>query len=428
MSIIFYNLIGTILEMFIKILYCHRLSEDKRYCVKDVLIFISLFVLHTLVLELDSSYANLLMTFISVVVMLIFVYGKKPKWALLLALMFPVIIYVADIITTVILEAIIDKSYGAVPDDTMGYFMGMAMSDTILLVSILYVSAVFKGRFEYLKARYWAFVVLCPIVSCIILIAFDILLINAHGIDGSVVFIPLLGLAYLNFMVCDFLETYSENVNLNIQKRLSQQNVENYKLIEASEKEYRMLRHDMQRHINVMREMLSQNQTIQTREYLDNMENTVSKSFYVYTGNQTIDAVINIETRKAKEHGIKVYTKIVNAQSIKVNSMDICTILSNAIENAIECCIKTGGDFVSVTVISTDEIVKIEIKNPSPYEPEIIRDSGFLTSKSDKTMHGYGMKNIEKIVKKYNGNIEKIYRNNIFYLYIIIDNMSFAKK
>lgn len=420
-----YNIIGTALEMLIKVFYCHRTAGKKKYGIKEILVVIVLFTVHLLALRLKSQIINVALSFLSVFVMLIVVYKTSIKRAFATSIMFPLAIYIADIITTIILENIINKNYGAIPSDEMGYVMGMCMSDTILFVAILYISGVLSKKLRDLKIRYWIFITLCPVISCVILIMIDYLLVQAQNADTSMMYIPIIGLAYINFMVCSFFETYAENIKLNMIKKLAEQNMENYRILETSEKEYRMLRHDIQNHIRVMTNMLANNKTEETRKYLKSMEDTVSEAFCVYSGNAAIDSIINIEARKAAQYSIKYSVKIVNGKDIKVSPMDMCTILSNAIDNAIECCIKQEMRFIDIDISSQDDKIKIVIKNPSEYLPE--SENGiFITTKIDKINHGLGLKNIERKVKKYNGQVVKECKNNIFYLYITMNNMSFV--
>lgn len=96
-----------------------------------------------------------------------------------------------------------------------------------------------------LPVSYWIFLFVCPILSVMCLIIFDIYLMQAETINQILVFIPSLCILYINFMLFRFFETFSEQIRLKVIEELAQSEEENYKILQNNESELRMLRHDM---------------------------------------------------------------------------------------------------------------------------------------------------------------------------------------
>ena len=105
---------------------------------------------------------------------------------------------------------------------------------------------------------------------------------------------------------------------------------------------------------------------------------------------------------------------------LKLDIFDICIILGNSLDNAIEACCRINGlqrRFIKLIINYDDGNFLLSISNPiSKYA-----GSNFKTTKYNKALHGFGIKNIKKIVGKYNGHFSVSQFNNIFSL-----NISFS--
>ena len=73
-----------------------------------------------------------------------------------------------------------------------------------------------------------------------------------------------------------------------------------------------------------------------------------------------------------------------------------------------------------MTILTSGEMISIEISNPTIKD---IDTTNIETSKTDKTQHGYGLKGIETITNKYNGNLSLSCENNLFTLSAILVNL-----
>ena len=101
--------------------------------------------------------------------------------------------------------------------------------------------------------------------------------------------------------------------------------------------------------------------------------------------------------------------------------MDLLSILSNVIDNAIEAVIGVNIDRnINIKISKYKEYLFICISNTSNKDPRnIIRKSE--TTKKDKLNHGLGFKIVKGIVEKYNGSIEYSYENNLFTIKILVN-------
>ena len=101
--------------------------------------------------------------------------------------------------------------------------------------------------------------------------------------------------------------------------------------------------------------------------------------------------------------------------------IDTCTILANALDNAVKACseIQNGEKKITLEVKRTNDILSIIIEN-TKQNHVVCENEKFVSSKADKHNHGFGVENIKMAVEKYNGIVSIDYTDTIFTLAISI--------
>jgi sensor histidine kinase regulating citrate/malate metabolism len=103
--------------------------------------------------------------------------------------------------------------------------------------------------------------------------------------------------------------------------------------------------------------------------------------------------------------------------SERISAFDICTILSNALDNAIEACrgAEDGTDRnITVKCVLKNDTQVISISNPSRGA-----DPQLKTTKEDKELHGFGLNNIRRTVEGMGGTMEITQNGSEFLLDIM---------
>lgn len=141
------------------------------------------------------------------------------------------------------------------------------------------------------------------------------------------------------------------------------------------------------------------------------------------SGNSTVDAIINFKYTTAREYGIDFRLKIFIPNELPIEQCDIGVVLGNAIDNAIEAVreCKNSKKVIEISMGVKKEAWIIVIKNP--YEKGIKRDRNgrILSTKTKKYRCGYGLKSIERIVEKYQGEVIIDTENERFSLTMVLN-------
>ena len=95
--------------------------------------------------------------------------------------------------------------------------------------------------------------------------------------------------------------------------------------------------HDLHNHIGVLRQLLSHSKTDEAMQYLDELQTPVKKMMdTVWTGDETVDYLINSKAVTAEENGIKYQVQVEFPRRTNLQSADLCAILGNLLDNALE--------------------------------------------------------------------------------------------
>ena len=187
--------------------------------------------------------------------------------------------------------------------------------------------------------------------------------------------------------------------------------------------ELRKFRHDVKNHMLALNSMCTSEDNSQIKKYLSQLTNEVSSKKPVeYTGNRELDAVIAPFVLEAESKNIKVQFKGRVSDNVAIDMFDMCTIISNLLNNAIEACEKIQEDkrIIEFEIAGYNSQIFISVSNSYDMESIINQKQKFITTKEDKLNHGIGLENVRKTVKKYDGDMRISQENEKFIVSINI--------
>ena len=207
-------------------------------------------------------------------------------------------------------------------------------------------------------------------------------------------------------------EGYSEHY----QNRLLHKQVEE---VEHIYKTMRGWRHDYHNHLQSLKVKLNQHQIEEASLYLNELEKDLNDiSLLVESGNVNVDAILNSKLSLAKDKGIDLNVKVVVPDPFPLKDTDICVLLGNLIDNAIEACEKVKENpFIRLYIGIYKNQLYISVSNATS---ELVRkmDEEYITNKRGN--HGHGLKRINNIVEKYDGFISRNNEPGVFVSEIMI--------
>lgn len=209
-------------------------------------------------------------------------------------------------------------------------------------------------------------------------------------------------------------EAYRKKIEQNAveQKALMYEN--QFELMRQSQSAISALQHDMKNHILLLESYLKDKEYDNALRYIEEINSHMKISGqYVNTGNKEIDAILNYILEKAEEISCRVETKIEVPDSHFISQFDLNVLLSNLLDNALEALEKTGKRYLYICLKYQKGIFVVKIYNS--FDGTVLKSGiRYMTRKSDKKKHGLGLKNIDEIIEKYNGEKEIEISDNLF--------------
>lgn len=172
--------------------------------------------------------------------------------------------------------------------------------------------------------------------------------------------------------------------------------------------------HDLKGLLESFQGQISQEQIDQLKEKVNGYDT------FAATGNRVLDVVLGEKRTVSMGRGIEL-TAFVDGKPLDfMEELDLYSLIGNALNNAIDAAsrLPKGEGYIILTTSAEDGMVTIHVENP--YSGELVMENNLPKSQRDERYHGFGMKSMERIVKKYNGTLAVKAKNGIFYLDIIL--------
>lgn len=178
-------------------------------------------------------------------------------------------------------------------------------------------------------------------------------------------------------------------------------------ITESSLQELREIRHDIKNQYLYMKHMIEQQQYEELNDYFEKFTGKFSHQLFSYIdcGNRLISSVINLERIKAERSQIKLNVNIVVPKQLPFEESDLCSLIMNVIDNALEECERTGKEKAINVIMNTQGLNSFYfcVMNPTEKKNLPLSLPSMHTSKENKAVHGYGINIIQKIASKYDG-------------------------
>ena len=180
-------------------------------------------------------------------------------------------------------------------------------------------------------------------------------------------------------------------------------------------------RHDYHNHLQSLKGYLSLNKVDQMKNYLNELETDLDSIDTLYhSGNLQLDSILNAKLSIAEKGQIRIHCDASIPPQLHVSDLDLCVILGNLLDNAIESCRKIKNPderFIRVYIGILKKQLYISITNATSETVKQRTDHYFTTKRGD---HGHGLKRVDQVVKKYDGYLNRQNEPGVFATEIVL--------
>jgi len=307
------------------------------------------------------------------------------------------------------------------------YLYGTVCSKLFYFLLSRFLSIICRKDKKTIPLVYWIILVLVPAVSIFELHTAVLYTTESSSAIYNKALIVISGIIIINILVFLIYDIVSYQFEKAIQRERQltflEKTQKRYELLVRHGQEMAGLLHDSEKHLSTIGGLINNNEIDDCLAYINELGIKYSQSIAyerILPENQAASIVLDTKRKEAISYGIEVEYKIDVSHKIPVDDTDLCMIFVNAFDNAIRACKEyDGSKKISLEIHQTYNRLVIQLQNTS--NPVSIEWNGLCkTTKKDTLRHGFGLSNIQSIVNSIDGNMQVIYKDDMFTLKILL--------
>lgn len=416
------EIVNVAIEMMLVFLYFSLLSKAKvNKAVLYLSYLLSTVILSATVLLTDNILVYLITTIILISSMSFICYDDSIRHKIFWNILFLLIISISE---PIVIGLLCIANMGT-PDEFLesglGRYLGMVGTNIIYLWLIGLMHRIINKKIRELPIKYWILIIVIPIISIFLLQTMLDGFVGSNTYSYVSLGVSLAGIIFINLAMFNFFESYEDKIKLKYLETLKQQEQENYKLLALSHKQVKELKHDIENQFSVLNGLMKSGDNAAAMQYLDKLNSYVRTANRIcYTGNNVIDSIVNIKGSLAQTYGIEFICKVNIITSIKADELELCRIIGNGLDNAIEGCqrVDVQNKHICFSISEDREKLMIVISNTS----DEVDTTALSSTKKEKGLHGIGISSIKSSVERLDGLVKFDYADGIFKLNIMVQN------
>lgn len=235
----------------------------------------------------------------------------------------------------------------------------------------------------------------------------------------------LLFMNLLVFYIYDRVSRLRESAenNLLLEQQIAEQ-TRHYEELWQTQNAIRSLHHDMKNQLSLLSYLLQEGRQAQAEALLSSLEASVRDvSPVVATGNEPLDAMLDIKLAELREADVSIKLDIAIPQGLPLRFAQAATIFGNLLDNVREACLRLPKKQreMSLKLAFLNDMLYLTLHNSCVAEGD--GQTTLQTRKPDKLLHGIGLRNVDRYVRELGGTMEYGRAGSIFTVKIVLYHM-----
>ena len=224
----------------------------------------------------------------------------------------------------------------------------------------------------------------------------------------------LLLLFWFNAIFLLMAASLNRNARLRQENQLLSMQQQRYENLKASIEEARQARHDMRHQLNQIAALAETGDMEKLKAYLAQTVSRIPNLDMHFCENCAADSVAGYYCTLSKREGIPFYAQLDLPQVLPVDELDLCMVLANLLENALEASLRTAPERRQIKVtayVHAGSLILVEVENK--FDGEVREKNGIFRS-SKRKGNGVGIQSVKHIADKSGGASNFTYRDGVF--------------
>ncbi len=210
-------------------------------------------------------------------------------------------------------------------------------------------------------------------------------------------------------------------MQLQLQKEAS--SIEYYKMLSEQTENQKILVHDLKKHLQSISILNENKESEKIAAYIGRIINSSDmKESVQVCDNKLLNTIMSRYIKSCQKQKISLRADIRAGILDSLNYNDITSLFCNLMDNAVEAASKIPDSYIDLSVTQKDDIscIIISMINSCRINPFSKKTGKLISTKKDSLQHGFGIKSIKKIAKKYGGDLKVYYDEEYMEFHTII--------
>lgn len=429
--ILLINIIGSFFATIIIYYYMKaifRQSKVDRWIEISTYLIIMVF---TSIISLNYP-GTIIMPIVSFVLILIssLLYKGTVFLRILVSLILLALFILSEAIATVIILMLTGQSIEFISGYIIYYLQSIVISKLLVFTIVKIYEYKRNTSHTLVHQKILIPLVLMPISSILVIYIISekaFIITNTYDALLIVIAISLLIAAniFIFYLFEKQLKQEQEKIKLEFFKEQLESQKKHFEELTENQRRINKAIHDTKNQLLAILGYIENSQNSIAIENLNSLCNNISgRQNFINTGNIAVDSLLNAKINRINGLNITLETSIFLEQNNQIEEIDLCVILGNLLDNAMEACesIPLAVERkIKLKIVQVDEYLSIEIRN-STFDKVEFNKGKIFTTKKDKLFHGFGLESIKEMVEKYNGHINYEQEEKTFTVRILLQN------
>ncbi len=415
------------IEMLISTIFFNSISEKKKPLSVILTMGALIFEIGSLIniFGFSTSWLNVTFSIIATSVHSVLFFKIRPKRAIFYSVLLVAISTFLEHIVIFIISSFSNLYLTNYQSETALLVIEVIISKAIYFLFVMVLQKFSQKDRTILKvpSAFYIF----PVITLISVICFWYISINQslelknQIILGFVSFLLLFATLFVFFLFQANAQRENKLLLLQQEQDKIKTDITYYDILEQQNIDLREYAHDAKNHISAIKNL---NTDPEIDSYISKMLECLEKYSNVsHSGNRILDIIIDKYVTECNINDINFFFDVKNNNLTGLEYHDIVSILGNLLDNAIEATLKSKEKHITFETDYRNNYSVIIISNSCNTQPIFDSSKTPVTTKANKSLHGFGLKSVKKTIKKYDGDISIEYNSSkkLFIATIMLD-------
>jgi len=431
MSWMFYvvDLIGNIMEELLAISFIRSVSSNRLKSRHGVIMVCVIFTIIRMILYF--TFQNSLVTIASAIITIAAI-SLMYDMSRIKRIIFVPIIYILIMFTEAMVGGMLSVITGIPVEEgrklILFYTAGVLISKMVLISIFKVIQFIVPSFGERISGYLMVPLLMLPVASfMLIYILGEFNLLEGPSPRALMASCAMILLAFSNvglFFLLEYQQREEKEKNrMQLMQKQTEGQIAFYRELAERQKISNKTMHDLKNQMFALSEAMKTDSD-KTREIMENISGKIfAASPMTVTGIDAVDSLIFTKQQQMDLHGIRYEQSVHISPGTSFDPLDLCVLLGNLLDNAIEANEKVDPDkrFVSLTITQQEMWLSITITNAA-VETVKLDGKTIHTTKAQKELHGFGLSSVNEIAAKYQGNCTFRSTDHDFTAYLILQD------